>query len=183
MRDFFYNKGDVLIAILIIAVAIVVIYFRVGVVMGDPNPGERLKNLFSPIIEYITGDRNADGAESGDDAQGDTEQAAETPAQTEPEAGSDSSQGQSPAVEEPPVQEETPPVQPPGNAAEIKITINAGDAASTIADKLLEVGAISDKQAFLNEVDAQGAASRLKQGTFTIPAGSSISDIIAILTA
>jgi len=182
MRDFFYNKGDVLIAILIIAVAVVVIYFRVGVVMGDPYPGERLKSLLSPIAALITGDRGAEDAESADEAQP-VIPAAEPPAQTEQPAQEAETAVEPPAAaaDPPPAAAETPPVQQP--AGEVKITVVAGDAASTIADKLLEAGAIQDKQAFLSEVDAQGAASRLKQGTFTIPAGSSINDIIKILAA
>jgi len=182
MRDFFYNKGDVLIAILIILVAAVVIYFRVGVVMGDSDPGERLKNLFSPILTFITGERGSDEAASGEEGQGNNDSAAETPVQTEPNSGTEAPPEQAPATEEP-AGGEGPPVEepPPPGAAEVKITINAGDAASTIADKLLQAGAISDKQAFLSEVDAQGVASKLKQGTFTIPAGSSIKDIISIL--
>jgi len=183
MRDFFYNKGDVLITILIIAVAVVVIYFRIGVVMGDPDPGERLKNLVSPIIEYITGDRERGNTEGAGDVQASEDPVTETPEQAESPVVEDTPQDTEPAVTETPAPTENPPEELPGSAAEIKITINAGDAASTIADKLLQAGAIDDKQAFLEEVNAQGAASRLKQGTFTIPAGSSIKDVIAILTA
>ena len=183
MRDFFYNKGDVLIAILIIAVAVVVIYFRIGVVMGDPNPGERLKNLVSPIIEYITGDREWGNTTGADDVPASEDPAPQTPEQAEPPATEDTTPVQEPAVTETPAPTENTPEELPGSAGEIKLTINAGDAASTIADKLLQAGAIDDKQAFLEEVNAQGAASRLKQGTFTIPEGSSIKDIIAILTA
>ena len=40
MRDFFYNKGDVLIAALIILVAACVIYIRVGIIMDYPPSGE-----------------------------------------------------------------------------------------------------------------------------------------------
>jgi len=182
MRDFFYNKGDVLIAILIIAVAIVVIYFRVGVVMGDSDPGERLKNLFSPIVAFITGggaDEDAE-AEAPQVTEPDPEQPADTTVQEPP---ADTTTQEPPVTETPQAQEESPTEQQPETGAAVRISVVAGDAASTIADKLLTAGAITDKQAFLAEVDAQGAASRLKQGEFTIPAGSSIKDIVAILTA
>jgi len=180
MRDFFYNKGDVLIAVLIIIAAIVVIYFRVGVVMGDPDPGERLKNFISPIISYITGDRGAEEAVTGEEGQGSITAEPEAPVQDEPTTTVPDSEG-AVVTDEPVVEEDPPPPSAPDNAADITITINAGDVASTIADKLVAAGVISDKQAFLAEVDAQGAASKLKQGTFKIPAGSSISEIIAIL--
>jgi len=178
MRDFFYNKGDVLIAVLIIIVAAVIIYFRVGIVM-DTEPGERLKSLFSPILTMITGEKTPDDAtEEEPEVPAITEPV--TPDATEPSEGSGTTQDQTPAAEEPPATTEEP-AEPPPAAADISITIVAGDVASTIADKLLAAGAISDKQAFLAEVDAQNAASRLKQGTFTIPAGSSVSDIVKIL--
>jgi len=173
MRDFFYNKGDVLIAVLIIIVAAVIIYFRVGIVMNS-EPGEKLKNLFSPIITAIMGEKT-DAEET--DAVPAPEP--EPPAVTEPVTPV--TEPEQPAVSEdetPPVADESPP--PPANA-DIVITIAAGDIASTIADKLLAAGAIEDKQVFLAEVDAQNAASKLKQGTFTIPAGASVTDIVKIL--
>jgi len=175
MRDFFYNKGDVLITVLIVLVAATVIYFRVGVIMGDADPGERLKGWVSPLFS------------SGQAAE-EPEYAAEEPqVQYEPPAPADTQPEQTPAAQEPPVTEdpvvEEPPTEAPAaTAADAKITINAGDTASAIADKLLAAGAIPDKQAFLDEVSAKDAASRLKQGSFTIPAGSSIGDIIGILT-
>jgi len=179
MRDFFYNKGDVLIAILIILVAATVIYFRVGIVMGNPDPGERIRDFFSSLNlpgqsgePAVAGQEDNDGQEEGQSAQPEdtAAQTPEDPAQENP-AQTDGPEGQDAEPED--------PAPPP--SADVTITVNAGDAASTIADKLLAAGAISDKQAFLAEVEAQGAASKLKQGTFTIPAGSSISDIIKIL--
>ena len=184
MRDFFYNKGDVLIAILIIVVAAIVIFFRVGIVMGDNDPGERLRNLFSPgnISGLFQG--NGDDVEEGDEGTQEIVTAPPVDTDEQPPAVIDTEPEQTPEQpkeETPIVQEESPPEQPPAATGDLKITISAGDAASTIADKLFDVGAITDKQAFLSEVLAQKADSKLKQGTFTIPAGSTIGDIIKIL--
>jgi len=176
MRDFFYNKGDVLIAILIILVAATVIYFRVGIVMGNPDPGERIRDFLSSLplpgqtVESVVPEAN-NGEEQGG---GGTVQADGT--DTAGTTDTQTSDDQPPAAEEP----ETDP--PPSDGAEITITINAGDTASAVADKLLAAGVISDKQAFLSEVIAQKADSRLKQGTFKIPAGSTTNEIINILT-
>ena len=173
MRDFFYNKGDVLIAILIILVAATVIYFRVGIVMGNPDPGERIRDFFSSLnLPGQSGEPAVTGTEDDEGQQAAQPDDTDTPTQ-EDQTPADEPGGQDPEPEG------TAP--PPSASADVTITVNAGDAASTIADKLLAAGAISDKQAFLAEVEAQGAASKLKQGTFTIPAGSSISDIIKIL--
>lgn len=176
MKDFFYNKSDVLIAILIIAIAAVVIYSRVLVIMGYsstgliPDSGEPAAVVSDEGSEDLT-------AEGGADLQtgGSSEDAVETEPIVEEEPVD--TQEQEPEVTEP----ETDPAVVAPAAESIQITVAAGDAAATIADKLLAAGAITDKQAFLSEVMAAGADSKLKIGTFTIPAGSSASEIIAIL--
>ena len=49
MRDFFYSKGDIFIAVLIILVAVFIIYLRVGVIMGyDPFGGGEGSLLQAP---------------------------------------------------------------------------------------------------------------------------------------
>ena len=183
MRDFFYNKGDVFIAVLIILVAALVIYLRVGVIMDYSPTGEKGGSMLpsiSEILDQVTG--------------------ANTDEEDQPQIENDPPVNDTPATaeeQEPPAQTESPPVQadpqpdppqdpqpenpPQAQPAEIQIVVSAGDAASVIADKLLAAGAITDKQAFISDVIAQGADSKLKVGTFTIPAGSSHSDIIKIL--
>ena len=185
-----YNKGDVLIAILIIIVAAVVIYSRVGVIMDYSENGARERQLLPPLtIENIRGwlglDKPAEGADGQGGAYTEPESAAPAGTENEPAAPL---QSETPAEEEPADPEpaaaalpDDTPAEPPGSPAEVTITINAGDSASVIADKLLAAGAIDDRAAFLSEVVAKGADSKLKQGTFNIPAGSTISDIIAIL--
>jgi hypothetical protein len=180
MRDFFYNKGDILIAILIILVAAFIIYVRVGIIMDYSHSGESGGSLLpkppsvDEILDFVTGGESAgEGSQAGENA-GEPSDGANTSSSEEtppviPEGGTE--------AEPPPA--ENPPVQ---QAETVQIVVEAGDAASVIADKLLAAGAISDKQAFLSDVAAQGADSRLKMGTFTIPAGASHADIIAILT-
>ena len=51
-----------------------------------------------------------------------------------------------------------------------------------IADILTNAGVVPSAQEFLNEVAKQGVEKRLKAGTFTIPAGASIEEIVKILT-
>jgi len=181
MRDFLYNKGDVLITILIILVAATVIFFRVGIVMGNSDPGERIKILFAPLLSSGREDEDpSDVAAINEEPPANI--TAEEPVKAEPPAAEQPKPEEQAPVEEEPVEQTKPPPEPPAaSTSGATITINAGDAASTIADKLLAAGAISDKQAFLTEVIAQKADSKLKQGTFSIPAGSSVNEIIAIL--
>jgi len=160
MRDFFYNKGDVFIAVLIILVAAFVIYVRVGVIMDYSATGDNRASLF-PF-----GPSSTEEADSGGRTPG-------------PHPGEAPAEETDPPVT-PPAEEEPPIVQDPG-ATEIQITVNAGDAASTIADKLFAANLIMDRPAFLDAVMTQGADSKLKTGTFTIPMGASNEEIIAIL--
>ena len=198
MRDFFYNKNDVIVAVVIVIIAAFVIYMRVGVIMDYPAraAGAEEKTFLQSVLWW---DKDADRvipAKSTDDS---TIQppAVETPVQTEvtppvqdpvqtPDPGPNvttQEAPQDPVVEDPPVEVvPDPPVeQPTTSTSEISITVVAGDVGSTIGDKLVTAGAITDKAAFLAEVDAQNAATKLKQGTFKIPAGSTMADIVKIL--
>ena len=177
MRDFFYNKGDVFIAVLIILIAAFVIYLRVGVIMDYSASGGKGESLLPmpPAIGEWGGRPSAVGADEGS-GQNDTGDNATDPSTLSETNGQ---AGQTPAEQEQPPASSVQVGQPP--ASSVQITVSAGDAASTIADKLLAAGAITDKQAFISEVLSQGADSKLKIGTFTIPTGSTVSEIITIL--
>ncbi len=66
--------------------------------------------------------------------------------------------------------------------AERNITIAAGSSASSIASALKTQGIITDSQAFLNKIAEMKKETKLKAGTFKIPAGASMEDVINILT-
>ena len=132
------------------------------------------------VIDSVTGSGEAGEAaqESEDPVAGET-----TPNPTEVAPPAQTETPENPPAETP--VETTPEPQaenpPAAQTQEKEITVNAGDAASTIADKLLSAGVITDKQAFLSEVMSQGADSKLKMGTFKIPAGATHAEIIKIL--
>jgi len=159
MRDFFYNKGDVFLAILIILVAAFVIYVRVGVIMDYSATGDNSSSLF-PVPPSLIG-----GPENGGQGAG---------------SNQGGSSGETDPAGTPPDGQELPGTPEPG-ATSVQITVNAGDAASTIADKLYAAGVITDREAFLSDVMSQGADAGLKTGTFTIPIGANNAEIIAIL--
>jgi hypothetical protein len=189
MRDFFYNKGDVLIAILIILIAAVVIYWRVGVIMNYSATGENGGGLLPvPFADEGADGGSSDAAANGGGGQDGSSSATDpvdpvatpeqAPVETQPETQPEQDPVTTPAEQTPdPAQtpEETPA------AAPAQITVAAGGSWSGAADALVSAGAITDKSAFMAEVVAQGADSKLKVGTFSIPAGSSNTEIIAIL--
>ena len=57
------------------------------------------------------------------------------------------------------------------------ITVIDGDAARHVSEKLKEAGLIEDPEDFRNYLSRMGYASRIKNGTFEIPKGSSYEEI------
>lgn len=65
---------------------------------------------------------------------------------------------------------------------DVSFTVSSNQSADSIGQALTDAGLVSDKQTFISAVNAADAATRLKTGTFTIPAGSTPEQIVAILT-
>lgn len=66
---------------------------------------------------------------------------------------------------------------------DVSFTVSANQSAEAIGQALASAGLVTDSQTFINAVNAAGAATRLKVGSFTIPAGSTPEQIVAILTS
>jgi hypothetical protein len=164
MRNFLYNKSDILIAIIIIVVAAVIIWSRVNAIMnsGDEKPvgsGSVSEEISEPDVQTETPDAGS-GQSAGE-------------VQT-----SEGALGEDPLVtSEGAVGEEQPVLAEP-----VEFTVAMGSAASTVADDLESVGLVESADVFLSELTAQNAETRLKAGTFTIDPGTSVTDIVKKLT-
>ena len=66
-------------------------------------------------------------------------------------------------------------------AQSVTVTVVQNYTVTAIAQKLLAAGAISDVQQFVDAVNAAGAATSLKFGTYTIPAGSTPAQIVQMM--
>ena len=130
MRNFIYNKSDILVALAIILVALVIIFFRVNALMDFSGRGT-----------------------------------AEVPVSTAGVTTEEENTGEG---------EETGPVP-------TSFKVESGATSDSIAEDLVSAGFISSADEFLAEVSAQGAETKLKTGTFVIPVGSNVSDIVKIL--
>ena len=168
MREFFYKRSDILVALLIIVIAAVVIYYRVTAIMTYPQVvanGGAGQN--APIVQTEPNTEDAtiaeDGADIVDAGEGTDAQA--------PEGADIAAQG-----EEAPASVEVQPGQ------DVEFTIDSSDSSVSVTDKLFEAGLITDKQAFLAEVAAAEAETSLGTGTYTIPAGLTAAEIISIIT-
>ena len=149
MRNFIYNKSDIIVAVLIIIVALVIIFFRVNAIMdfGD--------------AATVTSNSPAEGSTSADPAEGEDE--GEVPEDLNPDDQA--------GVEDQAASGES-----------VSFVVPSGASSDSIASDLASQGLISSADEFLNEVKAQQLETKLMSGTFSIPAGSSVADIVKILT-
>jgi hypothetical protein len=169
MRDFIYGKSDVLVALLIVAIAGTVIFTRVNAIMEYPS--------------RVAAETEAQAAEDADDAEaegladieGQTD-ASTTDAGGEALVDSSASAGQNQQSDQN-AQSSTPATT--GNP--VSFAVASGEATSVIADNLVKAGLVSSRQVFLDAVTAKGAETRLRAGTFNIPPGSTPDQIVDIL--
>lgn len=83
-----------------------------------------------------------------------------------------------PSTTEPPAQ----PPQPAPKPANQTFVVEPGSPSQSIAASLKAAGLIADEQAFLDRIAALGVETQLKAGTFVIPTGASLDDVINELT-
>lgn len=65
----------------------------------------------------------------------------------------------------------------------VTVTVDPGDTPQAVAAKLQAAGAVADPAAFVGRLVERGLDTRLRTGTFRIPAGASLDTVIDILTA
>ena len=166
IKDLVYDFNDIVIALLILAVAAGVISWRVADIMAYPEYLARQQGTEAPAI----------GSPEVDFTDFDLTQNE----QVDPNLNENPDNV---TTDPTPVTPETPPVEetPIPASSDVKVTIPSGSYAAKIAEILYTSGVVTSKEAFLNTLtDSQ--AKRLKAGDFTIPAGSTIDQIIEILT-
>jgi len=145
-KNFVYDKSDLLVALLIIALAGLVIWFGINNIM-KPYAGSTDTKANTEATDQDAG--LAGSATIGND-EDPGEDAGETPTDTPSES--------------------------------FKIIIQQNESSEQIADKLIAVGAIESKAVFYAKLEEMGLAARLQTGSFEIPAGASLEDVIRILT-
>jgi hypothetical protein len=170
IKDLIYNFNDIFIAILILALAVAIVAWRVDDIMAYP--------------EYVASKEQQQTASQGNVDFSDVDLSEQPTENINPNPEDVSS-------EEPPVdtgndqqgqqgQQQGQQQQPP--VGDTKITIPSGSSGSKIADILAKAGVVPTAQDFLNEVKNQGVETKLKAGTFTIPGGATVEEIVKILT-
>lgn len=101
-------------------------------------------------------------------------QGASVPGATEEPAGN---------KDEKPAGQEEPAGESGGQATgDVRFTIEEGELPSTVAANLRAQGLIADENAFLDRVTELGMDTSLRAGSFLIPAGADLDEVIAALT-
>ncbi|MDR1953904.1 MAG: hypothetical protein LBQ21_05445 [Clostridiales Family XIII bacterium] len=167
MKNFLYNKSDIFVALVIIAVAALIIGTRVNAIMDFPGGSSGMSTKTG-----ATDTPDTTGSENDATSAGAVDEPATQPA---PDANTDVDTAN-------PTTSTDAEEQPSQPAEPVRFVIQSGQATSTIADNLVAAGLIASKAEFLSTVGSLGVESRLKAGTFNIQPGSSVTDIINILT-
>ncbi|MBQ4506674.1 MAG: endolytic transglycosylase MltG [Firmicutes bacterium] len=190
IRDLIYDFNDIFVALLIVLITAGIVFWRVGVIMDYPSylaakSGESGTEVDMTDVDLTPEDVDKDLNENPDDANS----AAEGQSGEQGEQGSES-QGGEPAPDqngesqggESQGGEQGSDGQGHTTAQDATVTIPSGTYASGIAKILYDQGLVPSTESFLEELRAQGKETRVQAGTFKIPAGSSISDIVKIIT-
>lgn len=80
------------------------------------------------------------------------------------------------------VESKQPLQQPTGEISKVQIRVTSGMGSETIARILEEKGVVKDRNKFLDVVTAHRAHTRFRNGTFSVPAGGDMDDIVKIMT-
>lgn len=182
LKDFFYNHNDIAIACVIVIIAAFVIVTRVDILMDYPAKAAadaiaKAEAELPSDPDIPVGELRDPELDPGVDLGGDDPVEGNDPVQDEPEP---------PVTDEPPVDEPEPPVDEPEppvpDNTPVTITIPSGSTGADVAEALLKAGLISDKNDFYTKVVEMEADTKLQAGTFEIPKGSSLEEIVNILT-
>jgi hypothetical protein len=182
IKDIFYDTNDLIVALIIILLAGMLIWDRIGVILDYPSvSGGSGYNLNESVV---TGDEAAAEYPSadGDAISGEGESADAISGETE--TGGDAATGDAmtgDAAGNAPVGETSPPT----NSVEptrYSLYIAYGETGKQIAQKLLDSGLIKSETEFYDAISAADAATRLQAGTFIITEGATLAEIVDILT-
>jgi hypothetical protein len=168
IKDFIYDKNDLLIALLIVAVAAYIILAKIDVIMAYPQTLIAEGSAGSGNIMVTPPDTSVKPPKT---LEGDGRETEADPGQTEvpPDTGDDNPPTSSQTTGEPTI-------------SQVSIYIEYGATGSEIAQLLIDSGLIDSKQVFYDAVTAAGADTRLQAGNFKIPSNANPAEIIKIIT-
>lgn len=185
IKDLIYDFSDIIISLVIITMIFGVVSWKISDSMaytqftGQPTKAVLDKNETNTDSGETTDSGDTTAGETGSETQGTNTgtTGTVTPPNTTSTTTDTASQGGKPSAS---AGTTTTPVTTPstGVSADVKIVIPPGSAGITIAKILKEQGIITDTKTFISRVDELKMGPKLKAGTFTIKAGSTMDDVI-----
>jgi len=165
VKDVFYDLNDIMVALIIVALATLVIVTNIDSILAYPSsiaeeiqvPEEKTPTNYAdnpPITDSNSGDAAVD--QQGTTGAGIDDQNATG-------GGTSGNEGS-------------------GEAVNYSVYINSGSTGEQIADLLIGVGLFKDRQQFYDAVAAAGAEGKLQAGNFIIPSDSAPAEVISIIT-
>ncbi|MBR2098978.1 MAG: endolytic transglycosylase MltG [Firmicutes bacterium] len=171
IKDLIYDYNDIFVALLIIAVAGAIIFWRVTNIMAYPDYIAGKTQSQTGEVDFSDVDLTPTNVDDFNENPEDitTEPSEEGQGEQTP---ADGSQTEGQPAEDP---TQTAQTDAEGNYV---VEIPKGSSALGIARILKAQGIISDIDAFMDKVEEMDAVMKLKYGTYKIPAGSSAEEII-----
>ncbi|MDF2656380.1 MAG: hypothetical protein K0R19_2854 [Bacillota bacterium] len=189
LKDIFYDMNDILVALIIVAVAGLIISSNIDSILAYPSrvaeeiqvPEKETPTNYAdnppitdpgsdPPDQSGTTDGGTDGQpdsgqnQTGDDSETQGQTGTNGQGQTGGQGGG--SQGNAGT----------------GEVVNYSVYIAPGSTGEQIADIMIGAGLFDSRQEFLSAVNAVGAESKLQAGTFIIPSNSTPAQIISIIT-
>lgn len=175
LKDILYDKNDLLVALIILLVAGIIITTRINVIMNYPQTltAEKHGNILES--DLMNKDDEQTSSNENDENSGGIIQGAPN---TNPADSDKAGEGDSGKKDD----SDKPNSSAGSNApAPYSVYIPYGSTPTSIAQTLVDCGLIENKSDFISAVTAAGADSKLKAGTFTIPADSTPEQIVQII--
>ena len=168
IKDLIYDYNDIFVALLIIAAAGAIIFWRVTDIMAYPDYLAGKEQSQTADVDFSDVDLTPTNVDEFNENPDDIS--------TGDGAGEEGGGEQTPAEE--PAEDEQPAAAQTDADGNYVVAIPKGSSAQGIARILKEQGIISDIDAFMDKVEEMDAVMKLKYGTYKIPAGSSAEEII-----
>jgi len=160
LKDILYNKNDLLVVFVILAIAALIISNRVDAIMAYPQTvlAQEKENTDEPILSSDLTGSDDENKEANLDENNAADVSSNKSDKTTDQTSADSS------------------------AVNYSVYIESGSTGSKIAQTLVDCDLIKDKDTFFEAVSAANAESKLKAGNFIVPKGSTPAEIVQILT-
>ena len=180
LKDIFYDKNDIIVAFAILAVAGFIITRQIDSIITYPEQLAAEMRQEQEQQELLQQEQQ-EPLDQPDEQQGQLDEQQQDEQQQEQTApqGSDPQNSVNPPQTDSQTQPESAGFK---TAVDRTVEIPAGAYSASIASILSNAGVIPSQQEFLSAVTAANAETKLRAGSFYIPAGSTLSDVVRILT-